>query len=152
MRHTLLALALCLGTGSALSQTQIPGLWDFAHEKKMKCSSGNMMEMNGCLSFEYAESDARLNTVYKHLLNALADPAPLRRAQAGWVRFRDLQCTFEVPPTSTGSAVPYSRNSCLIDHTERRIRDLERVLPCNGCVEFKDRYYRTDARYELPPR
>jgi len=85
MRNALFSVVIGLVCGPAFSQPQIPGLWDFAHEKKMKCSSGNMMEMNGCLAGEYAESDARLNAVYKHLLNALADSAPLRRAQVAWV-------------------------------------------------------------------
>ena len=151
MRNVFLAALVALTSSHVFGQTP-PGLWDFAHDKKMKCSKGNMAEMNGCLAGEYAESDARLNAVYKHLLNALADPAPLRRAQVAWLRFRDSECEFEVPPSRTGSEVPYSRNACLIDHTERRIRDLERVQPCNGCVEFKDQYYDIDKGYKLPPR
>ena len=153
MRFTsVLALVALLGSGLAVAQPAEVQIWDFADGKKQKCSNGNMREVNECLANEYAESDARLNTVYSHLVNALQDPKPLRRAQAAWVRFRDLQCAFEVPKSWTGSAVPYSRNACLIDHTERRIRDLERVGPCNGCVEFKQKYYELDSRYELPPR
>lgn len=141
-----------LCSGFAIAQSTELKMWDFAHDKKRKCSEGTMVEMNSCLAAEYAESDARLNLVYKHLIEALAAPASLKRAQTAWVRFRDLQCAFEVPPAWTGSAIPYTRNACLIDHTERRIRDLERVGPCNGCVEFKDQYYGGDKPYELPPR
>lgn len=143
---------IALGSGPAIAQPAELKMWDFAQDKKRKCSEGTMVEMNACLATEYAESDARLNLVYKHLIGALANPDSLKRAQTAWVRFRDLECAFEVPPAWTGSAVPYTRNACLIDHTERRIRDLERVGPCNGCVEFKDQYYGADQTYELPPR
>ncbi len=115
--------------------------WDFAHEKKVKCSKGNMREMNICLFDEYKKSKTRLNEVYQYLLNALADPLPLVKAQNAWIKFRDFQCNFEVPPSWRGSGVPYSKNACLIDFTERRIKDLERVEPCNGCVEFKPEFY-----------
>jgi uncharacterized protein YecT (DUF1311 family) len=149
-RFGLLLLA-CFSTLS-VADTLFPRLWDFADEQKQKCSQGNMREMNQCLADAYAESDARLNVVYRHLLKALEDPAPLQKAQSAWVRFRDLQCAFEVPPSWEGSGVPYSRNSCLIDHTERRIRDIERVIPCNGCVEFKPEFYAIDKPYKVPPR
>jgi uncharacterized protein YecT (DUF1311 family) len=101
-----------------------------------------MLDMNNCLQEAYVSVDARLNVEYRRLLGSLKNPARLRSAQNEWLRFRERQCAFEVPPESRGSAVSYSRNSCLIDHTERRIRDLERVIPCNGCVEFKAEYYK----------
>ena len=113
------------------------------------------MEQNFCLSFEYHESDARLNQVYNHLSNALKDPKPLREAQRAWIKFRDAACQFEVPSSWKGSGVPYARNACLIDYTERRIKDLVRVHPCNGCVEFRSEYYSygPDGRtYKVPPR
>ena len=151
MKKILVILLISFTSLSYASQNRFE-TWDFAQDKKKECRGGNMMEMNMCLAQAYAESDARLNLVYRHLIDALADPVPLRQAQRAWIKFRDLQCEFEVPPSWTGSGVPYSRNSCLIDHTERRIRDLERVRPCNGCVEFKPEYYEYGNQYKLPPR
>ena len=124
----------------ALSQSS--NLWDFSHPYKQGCSSGNMREMNQCLAESYEKVNQRMNGVYQRLLQSLKDPEPLRRAQTAWLSFRETQCAFEVPHEWSGSEVPYSRNSCLIDHTERRARDLERVIPCNGCVEFKPQFYR----------
>lgn len=152
MQNRFVLLLLAFFSTSAIADNPFPRLWDFADEQKQKCSQGNMMEMNQCLADAYAESDARLNFVYRHLLKALKDPAHLQKAQSAWLRFRDLQCAFEVPPSWEGSGVPYSRNSCLIDHTERRIRDIERVMPCNGCIEFKLEHYAIDNPYKVPPR
>ncbi len=138
-----IGLLLLIASTLAAAEQPMPKVWDFAEEKKQQCSNGNMSEMNSCLANAYTESDARLNLEYKRLMNSLANPASLRKSQIAWMKFRDLQCSFEVPPSWEGSGVPYSRRSCLIDHTERRIRDLERVKPCNGCVEFKAEFYGT---------
>jgi uncharacterized protein YecT (DUF1311 family) len=138
-------LILCILSFAAVTSYAAPEeieLWDFAHPYKQKCSAGNMAEMNSCLAEAYAEVDSRLNIVYKRLMRSLLNPVPLKKAQAAWSRYRDLQCAFEVSPEWTGSAIPYSQNSCLIDHTERRFRDLERIVPCNGCVEFKPEHYK----------
>jgi len=152
MKKTLATVLLVAIVGFLIAAAPMQTSWDFAQEQKKRCSTGNMIEMNNCLSFAYAESDKRLNVVYRHLMSALSNPEPLRKTQLAWIQFRDLQCAFEVPPSWTGSGVPYSRNSCLIDHTERRIKDLERVGPCNGCVEFKPEFYKLDSPYRLPPR
>lgn len=131
----LVLLVLCLFNSShGVAQT---GPWDFADQDKRICSKGDMIEMNACLLSAYQTANRRMEEEYQRLLRSLADPLPLKDAQVAWAQFRDLQCKFEVPPSWTGSGVAYSRNSCLIDHTKRRIRDLERVQPCNGCVEFK---------------
>ncbi len=116
--------------------------WDYASEQKQKCSKGNMIELNFCLGNEFKKSDTELNQVYKTLSNALKNPEPLKNTQRAWVKFRDLHCEFIVPSSSEGSEIPYSRNACLIDITEKRILDLKQIWPCNGCVEFKYEFYR----------
>lgn len=115
--------------------------WDYSAKQKEKCSKGGMREMNVCLEKELEKTNAKLNKTYSRLMNALKNPEPLKNAQRAWIKFRDLQCEFEVPSTSEGSIVPYSRNSCLINLTVKRILDLEQIEPCNGCVEFKQEYY-----------
>jgi len=142
MRNVLMAVVLFGLTELTSAQPAHYFVWDFASEYKDRCSNGSMMEMNECLAEARGNVERRLDTAYKRLSGALANPTPLLKSQQAWLRYREAQCKFEVPPEWTGSAIPYSKNSCLIDHTERRIRDLERVAPCNGCVEFKPEHYK----------
>jgi len=115
--------------------------WDFATTQKRACASGNMTEMNECMATAYAEADRQMNKIYTELQTALLKPAPLKRAQLAWLRFRDAECEFQAPKESQGSEAPYSMNACLIDLTAKRTLDLTQITPCNGCVEFKpDRY------------
>lgn len=138
----LLSLILAPMLALLASQGRAQGMdWDFAARHKAACSSGSMREMNECLALAYLESDKQLNKIYHRLRGELLNPEALARAQLAWVRFRDLHCEFHVPKDSVGSDVPYSRNSCLIDLTEKRILDLKQIVPCNGCVEFKPQYY-----------
>jgi uncharacterized protein YecT (DUF1311 family) len=139
LHRTLLSLVLCClaPAGNAQSATS----WDFASRHKSACSLGNMIEMNQCLEKAYAETDLQMNKVYQELQRGLLQPAPLRKAQIAWLRYRDLQCEFQVPKEWEGSSVPYSRNACRIDLTEKRLFDLKQIVPCNGCVEFKPEYY-----------
>jgi uncharacterized protein YecT (DUF1311 family) len=114
--------------------------WDFAAPHKQRCSLGTMLDMNRCLAEEYKKVDGRLNETYRQLTGVLADPGSLRKSQAAWVRFRDLDCEFASSGISAeGSLRPYSDNACRIDLTEKRIRELERYLTwdCNGCPPRK---------------
>jgi len=130
-----------LSTCFMLTHAQAADTWDFADGYKEGCSSGSMLQMNQCLADSFAHLDRRMNDLYAKLLRSLKNPKPLEESQLLWSKFRDAECRFQVPPERSGSAVPYSRNSCLIDHTVRRLRDLERISPCNGCVEFKSELY-----------
>ena len=140
MRFNLVALFFAI-SGTVVNAHELD-VWDFAHSYKQECSAGTMKDMNECLAAAYENVELRMNGTYKRLLLSLKDPRPLAKAQTSWIKFREAQCSFEVPQEWTGSAVPYSRRSCLIDHTERRARDLERIIPCNGCVEFKPEHYK----------
>lgn len=122
-----------------------------AYDQAQGCSKGNQREMNECISRSYAESDARLKVLYRYFMKALNDPGSLKKAQVAWLRYRDLQCAFEVPPSWQGSGVQFSRDICIIGLTEQRIAELERIEPCNGCVEFKPEFYEY-GKFKLPPR
>jgi uncharacterized protein YecT (DUF1311 family) len=114
--------------------------WDFAVPHKDRCSLGTMLDMNGCLAQEYKKVDAKLNEVYRQLTRSLADPSALRKSQAAWVRFRDLDCEYASSGIDSGGSLkPFSDNACRIDLTEKRIRDLQRYLTwdCNGCPARK---------------
>ena len=109
--------------------------WDFAWEHKNKCSKGGMTNMSLCLAKSYRKVDARLNDVYSKLKAKMSNSKPLIKTQRVWIKFRDLECKFTNPPHK-GSLYPYAQNACLIDKTEKRIKDLERYLSwsgCNGC-------------------
>ncbi|MGB4116635.1 MAG: lysozyme inhibitor LprI family protein [Polaromonas sp.] len=135
----LIIVAVLLLGAPVRAQQQLD--WDHAIKQKNLCSSGSMMEMNECLAKEYARADRRMNATNRRLQSELLDPAPLKKAQIAWLRFRDLHCEFHVPKKSEGSLAPYSRNACLIDLTEKRSLDLEAIIPCNGCVLFKPEIY-----------
>jgi uncharacterized protein YecT (DUF1311 family) len=141
MRAVLSSIAVAFGalmvSTAALAQD---GKWDFAAPHKQRCSLGTMLDMNQCLADEYKKVDARLNNVYTQLASSLADPSALRKSQAAWLRFRDMDCEYASSGISTdGSLRPFSDNACRIDMTEKRIRDLERYLQwdCNGCPPRK---------------
>lgn len=115
--------------------------WDFAAPHKQRCSLGTMLDMNQCLADEYKKVDARLNDLYRRLIGSHADPSLLRKSQAAWIRFRDLDCEYASSGISAdGSLRPFSDNACRIDLTEKRIRDLDGYLGlggCNGCPPWK---------------
>lgn len=137
-RAFVLSVLVCLSTSAFGLNTQE---WNLASSYQAKCSSGNQLENNNCLSFEYKAADLRLNELYKILVNALADPKPLINSQRAWLKFRDAQCKFIVGEDKSGSGYSYSEDTCMIDLIEKRILDLKSIEPCNGCVLFKDEYY-----------
>jgi uncharacterized protein YecT (DUF1311 family) len=141
MRRVLISAALASAAlvpfGAAHPQDD---KWDFAAPHKQHCSLGTMLDMNRCLADEYKKVDGRLNDSYRQLIGSLADPSLLRKSQAAWIRFRDLDCEYASSGiTADGSLRPFSDNACRIDLTEKRIRDLERYLgwDCNGCPPRK---------------
>ncbi len=107
--------------------------WDFAAPQKNRCSVGTMLDMNRCLQEEQKKTDTRLNELYQTLLKLLQDPSSIRKAQAAWIRFRDLDCEYSLSGIEKdGSLRPFAANACLIDHAEKRIRDLQRYIDWNG--------------------
>jgi uncharacterized protein YecT (DUF1311 family) len=132
MQSLMLALAIALAPIPAHSGED----WDFSAPHKSRCSSGGQQDMNRCLDREYQHVHKRLNATYSRVLRDLQDTSQLRKAQAAWVRFRDLTCEYANSGiTKEGTLYPFAQNACLIDLTEKRIRDLEQYLEwkSNGC-------------------
>lgn len=123
---------------------------DMASIKQKHCEKSNNLGGTFCMSRELEESDKRLNVVYKILVNALAKPQGLQSAQRAWIAFRDAQCRFRNEAQQGRSGYGFSMDLCLMQMTEQRISALEDVSPCNGCVEFKDEFYRT--AFSFPER
>jgi uncharacterized protein YecT (DUF1311 family) len=139
--RSVISLILCLSFSTSVFAVSVEN-WDYAMPHKDKCTGEGQQADNDCLSVEYKETDLRLNNLYKKLNAALADPKPLLESQRAWLKFRDSQCKFTVGADDGGSAYMYSLNACLIDLTEKRILDIQSIKPCNGCVEFKQEYYK----------
>jgi uncharacterized protein YecT (DUF1311 family) len=150
--RSLLAALACLGllvthVARAAADT------DIAEQKHERCEeAGPMIAISACMHRELAESDARVDLVYTLLRNALARPGGLVSAQRAWHAYRDAQCTFENEGLEGGSAQPFSTDLCRTRLAERRIAELEQIMPCNGCIEFKPEYDGIDKRFVLPPR
>ena len=105
-----------------------------------RCGDGPQQQMNACMAEEYWKTDARLNAIYRELIEALEDPSTLRKAQKAWLRFRDLSCEYETSGIGRdGSLYPFSLAACRIDLTEKRIHELEQYLAqdCIGCPPRK---------------
>ena len=130
----ILPLLLCSTSALALDVRN----WDLAIPHIRYCESQKdttMMALNECLLKEYDKVDTRLNLKYTQLVDTLVDPHYVIQAQEAWEKFRDAQCAFD--QSGGGSGATYSWNHCLIDLTEKRILDLKKIIPCNGCMEFK---------------
>jgi len=107
--------------------------WDFDCPYTLKCSEGGQEQMNICLENEYKKIDNKLNALYKQLLNSLENPKKLKEAQKAWLRFRNLDCDYANSGLlKEGSYYFYSQTACFIDHTEKRIRDLQKFLKWDG--------------------
>lgn len=125
---------------------------DMASIKHDHCEESNNLENTFCMSRELEESDRRLNVVYKTLMAALVKPQSLQSVQRAWIAFRDAECKFQNEAMQGGSGYNFSMYLCLMQITEKRITALEEVRPCNGCVQFKDEFYRTQKGFSFPER
>lgn len=125
---------------------------DMASIKHEHCEESNNLENTFCMSRELEESNRRLNIVYKTLTEALVRPQGLQKAQVAWTVFRDAHCGFDKEAMQGGSGYNFSLNLCLMQMTEQRIVALESVMPCNGCVEFKEKFYSMEEGFRFPER
>ena len=141
---------LCLSLSSLTNASEQQS--DMASIKQEHCEENNNLESTFCMSRELKESGTRLNVVYKTLMSALSKPQGLQRAQRAWIVFSDAECKFQNAAMHGGSGYNFSMDLCLMQLTEQRISVLETVRPCNGCVEFKDEFYRTGKGYSVPER
>lgn len=137
-RCLLIASALsCVLSASGRAEPVDPPA-DMAEIKHQHCEDQlRNLNMTFCMSREREESDQRLNVVYQTLMHSLVKPQSLQKVQRAWIAFRDAECKFQNESMQGGSGYNFSMDLCLVQLTEQRIAALERVRPCNGCVEFK---------------
>ncbi len=105
--------------------------------------AGSTLDMVTCLSEEIEAWDARLNEAYKALIAAYeqqdADFADdydmvsrLREVQRGWIKWRDLKCSFAYDEFRGGTAGRLTGADCMLDMTARRVFELQDLLATAG--------------------
>ena len=86
-------------------------------------------EMRECQRVALIEVDCRLNASYRRAIAGLEpdQQEKLRRSERAWIAFRDADCdVFYSAQIGTRSFL--QAGSCLINHSEQRIRDLASFL------------------------
>lgn len=87
-----------------------------------------------CVRREEISSDARLNLVYKKIMDRLRGDADatnrVREAQRRWIAFRDAQCELEGFATTGGSVHSTIVSGCLERLTTQRAGELFYMLTC----------------------
>ncbi|QDH69066.1 lysozyme inhibitor LprI family protein [Marilutibacter alkalisoli] len=95
------------------------------------------MEIDICMSREYEQADAELNTTYRDMRGQLRRwedggnchacrgmTEALVQAQRHWIDFRDRDCDAAYALAADGSGRNQARLDCLIEHTRARTRQL----------------------------
>ena len=144
MKHILIILILIC---SSLAQAQ-----KNEPTKKINCDSAMTQgEMNYCAANAYKEADAKLNSVYKSILEAYKSDTAfihnLRISEQLWIKLRDaeLKVKFpEGPGHEYGSVQPMCMSMYLTDLTNDRTKYLQIWLDgidegdaCTGSVRRK---------------
>ena len=87
--------------------------------------------MLDCNSAEYERQDARLNTLYKQVRDALPDDearAKLKKAELAWIAFRDANCEFVGDENRGGTLESVTYGGCRIDETRARADEFQAWL------------------------
>jgi len=108
-------------------------------KEALKNCSTNQLSLNVCAWHRAEIADKELTAVYQQLLGRLTgrpSEVLLKESQATWIKFRDLDCQYEVSGlTPDGSMVPQWRDNCREARTKQRISEIRKFLRCtqNGC-------------------
>jgi uncharacterized protein YecT (DUF1311 family) len=91
------------------------------------------VDMRACLVKELKNLNVQLNLTYKELRKELPSEGQneLKKAQKAWVQFRETECDFSAFSEQPGSIVPLIINSCYIDMTKERIKQLNDYITQN---------------------
>lgn len=100
----------------------------------IKCNpSGTQAEMNTCAADSYKKADAELNATYKKLMAKVStakDKSLLKKAQQAWIKYRDLQCSFNNAGASGGTIYPMVQATCFEQMTKTQTAMLNAQLTC----------------------
>jgi uncharacterized protein YecT (DUF1311 family) len=86
--------------------------------------------MRDCANRRYEAADKELQAVYDHLIASLDAPRKerLRRTQAAWRRYRDLQADLAADAQRGGTLEPLIRATTRAALTEARTRELRSLI------------------------
>lgn len=86
--------------------------------------------MNACAGTDYQREDAVLNAKYKELTAKLQKDRreKLKAVQLVWIKYRDMQCDFNAATYDGGSMYSMVRDSCLLQMTKQRNKDVKAML------------------------
>lgn len=115
-----------------------------AQDDEPDCSNPvTQADMNICAGKEYEEADAALNAAYKSAMvrmqstdkelgeiepNYVGAVEALKKAQRGWIQYRDGQCDLAGFEARGGSMEPMLVSGCLADLTRKRTQELKELL------------------------
>ncbi len=118
-----LSLVLLLGAPSAFAAGGV-------YQHCLDTSSGGDFDMKVCGKTEMDRQDKILNDLYGRLRAKLnpALNADLTKAQRAWLAFRDAQCHYDYDHDGPGTLAGLSYQSCWIDLTNQRLKDLREML------------------------
>ena len=96
----------------------------------MDKAGGVTSDMLNCIGAEMKVQDAQLNENYKTLVTKISKTRKneLQEAQRAWIKFRELNCNFY---GDDGSIAQVAINSCFLDATMDRAKELKRLMPDN---------------------
>lgn len=97
----------------------------------------NQSEANRCAVMALNSYDKKISNIYNDYLKKLnsSERESLKDSQRLWVQFKEKDCKFESSPVSKGSMYQYVFSACLIDRTEKRMTELEKMSNCNNGTE-----------------
>ena len=135
------AILATLATAFILATPALASSMEPRENLPLDCpDAANKFEAETCLEALLSRHDRLLNDVYRIAMrNARAFdaefgvPLPaadsLRSAQRAWIGYRDAACRAETAPmTVGGGGFLRAERTCLIRYTDRRTRDLERLI------------------------
>jgi len=114
-----LAAALCGGPAAAAS------------DPALDCDNATTQaDINQCAGQDYQRADAELIQLYAELMPRLdkTRQTMARTAQRVWLRYRDLQCSYEAAAYEGGSMEFMVHNACLARITSQRNDTLKDML------------------------
>ncbi|HEX4301483.1 MAG TPA: lysozyme inhibitor LprI family protein [Rhizomicrobium sp.] len=121
-----LSLVLLLTAAPALAAGADSGVYQHC----LDTSSGGDFDMKVCGQTEMARQDKILNGLYGRLRGRLSPTLKddLTKAQRAWLAFRDAQCRYNYDHDGPGTLAGLSYQSCWIDLTDQRLKDLREML------------------------
>jgi uncharacterized protein YecT (DUF1311 family) len=146
-RSTLIAasLFLCFACPRVYAYEDEPGTsWDFSVPYGRVCYNDDVgtpvsgIKARQCIAEALKSVDTEMNDLYGTLLSELLERQMLRDSQRAWILFRDRECKLRASGMEEGNArgTVEVEDSCLLDLTAKRIKDLKRLLDnldCGGC-------------------